>query len=288
MKTSFSLLIGLIACLGLSSCEKTITLDLSQTQPKSVVDGKLFFDRLGNPVQQEVVLTRTTDFYRTQPAPRISGAQVSVTDGTTTYPFVEDNDTLGLYRPAVPFQGVPGRTYALTVQHGSERYTATDRLLAGLGQIDSISWQLDQGKKDRLEQNPPDKPADRNRYYEALVYMKVQKDPVEMANYRFLFYRNDTIQGGTQQYFADDEFIGDRVNGIPMPTYYAKGEMAKITVLRVSREVLLYYDHLQKNLNNDGGMWGPVPANPRSNVQGGALGVFQASTVMSMQRRINP
>ena len=47
----------------------------------------------------------------------------------------------------------------------------------------------------------------------------------------------------------------------------------------ITREAFVYYNDLFNLINNDGGMFSPPPANPRSNVINGALGYFQASAI---------
>ncbi len=47
----------------------------------------------------------------------------------------------------------------------------------------------------------------------------------------------------------------------------------------ISRDGYLFYNDLNTILNSDGGMFSPPPANPRSNVTGGALGFFQVSAM---------
>ena len=52
-----------------------------------------------------------------------------------------------------------------------------------------------------------------------------------------------------------------------------------VEMYSITREAFIYYNDLFNLINNDGGMFTPPPANPRSNVSNGALGYFQVSAL---------
>jgi hypothetical protein len=56
----------------------------------------------------------------------------------------------------------------------------------------------------------------------------------------------------------------------------------------VRRNGYLFYNDLNAILNSDGGMFSPPPANPRSNITGGALGFFQVSAMTSASIAVKP
>jgi hypothetical protein len=47
----------------------------------------------------------------------------------------------------------------------------------------------------------------------------------------------------------------------------------------LSRTAYVFYNDLQRLLNNDGGLFSQPPADSRSNLTNGALGFFQASAM---------
>jgi len=55
--------------------------------------------------------------------------------------------------------------------------------------------------------------------------------------------------------------------------------LATVELYSLTRVQYIYFSDLANILNNDGGMFSPPPANPRSNLSGGALGLFQVSSV---------
>jgi hypothetical protein len=112
------------------------------------------------------------------------------------------------------------------------------------------------------------------------------KEPKETTDYYlFKFYRNDslTFTNPNDIYLLDDEALSESISGFPGPVYYAEKDTARMDMFSVTRNGYVYYSDLTNLLFNDGGLFGPVPANPRSNISNGALGFFQVSAVISTQ-----
>jgi hypothetical protein len=91
----------------------------------------------------------------------------------------------------------------------------------------------------------------------------------------------------TDVYYADDELVGENIDGFPLPIYYSANDLARAEVYSLSRDAYIFYRDLYKLLNNDGGMFNQPPADPRTNLSNGALGLFQVSAVVSSEIRIN-
>jgi hypothetical protein len=251
------------------ACEETIRLDIRQTAPRVVVEGLVLEGAEGHFVK----LTRTAGFYQTGSTPRITNALVQISDSEgNVFPMVHNPgnhpDSLGVYLPESSLVGVAGRSYTLRVEVEGEVYEGSDDLLP-IQPIDSLT----------TRQNPREKldPEEPGRYYEVLLYAK---EPQETRDYYlFKFYRNDSIMNsnGLFVYVADDTAIGERINGIPAPVYFKEGELARVEIYSLSRTAFRFFFELNTLLTNDGGMFGPPPANPRTNLSNGALGFFQTS-----------
>lgn len=101
--------------------------------------------------------------------------------------------------------------------------------------------------------------------------------------YLFKFYRNDTLvlDSPTDIYFSNDDLLAEEINGIPTASFYKMGDTGKVEMYSISNAGFIYYNDLINLLQSDGGMFGSPPVNPRTNVKGGALGFFQASSVVS-------
>lgn len=273
MKTKFNISILLAASLFFTSCEKTIELDIDQTPQRVVIEGYLTDVAEHNYVK----VSKTNNFYTTGKTPRVTNATVMVEDSDgNIYNFVHYNgqnaDSLGLYFPEVPLAGVAGKTYKLSVTTEGMTYTAEDQLL-DLVPMDKLEYRVNEDEKDD--------PEDAGRFYEVLLFVKEPKETKDY--YLFKCYRNDSITYANENevYYADDELIGEDLDGIPLPVYYAQNDRARVEVYSLTRDAFVYYRDLQKLLTNDGGLFGTPPANPRTNISDGALGFFQVSAIRS-------
>jgi hypothetical protein len=264
---------SLASALLLTACEETIDLELDQTASKVVVEGQVTDVADHNYVK----VSRTVDFYNTGKAPSITDAMVRIEDNAgNSFPFVHyqgaSPDSVGMYFPESPFAGEIGRVYKLTVEIDGQSYTAQDTLFR-IVPIDKLESQLNID-----EQADPEDPG---RFYEVLLFVREPQDTEDY--YLFKFYRNGVLEYGTETdiYFSDDKLLAENIDGIPTPIFYAKDEVARVEAYSLTRDAFIYYRDLQKLLNNDGGMFGTPPANPRSNVSNGAVGFFQVSAIAS-------
>jgi len=267
----FKLYLIILLSLIVQSCEQTILLDLKQAPTAIVVEATLTNE---NRIHR-VKLTRTLDFYQSGSAPRVTNATVYITDDIgNRFDFIHNPDARasfnGFYFSESSFAGVIGRTYTLNIEVDNETYSASDELLR-VTTIDSLSY--------RLFENNFFLPLPEGKEYEVLVYAK---EPQETKDYYFFkFFRNDSLiyASATDIYFADDILLGESIDGLASPILYAKGDQARIEMFSLTRNGYLFYNDLFNLLNNDGGMFGSPPVNPRTNLSNNAMGFFQVSAV---------
>jgi hypothetical protein len=264
--------------LTLISCTEGIELDLRQSPPRVVIEG-LVTDHAG---YQSVKVTRSVDFYTKGKTPRITDAMVKVTDDLgQVFEFLHNpnnhEDSAGIYI-AKDFVGSLGRTYSLSVVLDGETYEAHDQLAPVLTP-DSVKY--------RVNEEEAVDPKDFGKIYEVLLYAK---EPQHQINfYLFKFFRNDTLTyyNDTDIYYSDDEFLAEHIDGIPSPIFYAKKDTARIEIFSLSKQGYVFYNDLAVLLSNDaGGMFGPIPSLPRTNLTNNALGFFQVSAVSSTEVKI--
>lgn len=261
------------------SCEKTVLLDLDQMSSKVVIEGLV----TNQPGYQFVKVSRTVDFYESGATPRVTDATVSISDDlgnvfTLTHNPNNHADSSGYYLPTTPFVGVIGRTYHLTVNINGEKYEAKDEMF-GVTAIDSLQYQVNEDEKAD--------PKEDGKFYEVLMYAK---EPQETSDYYlFKFFRNDSLKiyNPTDIYFADDKTLGEEINGVQTPVFYAPNDSARVEMYSLSRVGFVFYSDLFNLINNDGGMFSPPPANSRTNLSNGALGFFQVSAVAISGIRIS-
>lgn len=260
----------------LLGCEETTELDLRQTPSRIVIEGLV----TNKEHYQSVKITYSTDFYASGLTPRVTDATVMVSDDSgEDHLFVHNPrnhpDSAGIYIPQNKFIGEIGKTYTLRVNSGGQLYEATDRLFP-VTPIDSLRFRINDDQQEDAEEP--------GKFYEMLIYAREPQDANNF--YLFKYYRNDslTVFNPTDIYYSDDELLGENISGIPSPVYYGANDKARLEVYSLTRNGYVFYNDLYTILNNDGGgMFGPIPASPRTNLSNDALGFFQVSAIHSKE-----
>ena len=261
----------LLILIGVSACEETVTLDTTQIEPRVVIEGEV----TDQYTYHYVKVSRSTGFYDDKSFVGAEGASVTVVDSegqTYNYIAATGENSTGLYFSEERYAGIIGRTYTLTVTYDNNTYTASDKIFP-VTAIDSLTVEVNEEEMD-----DPDKPG---YFYEILFYAK---EPQESKDYYlFKFYRNDTLilDSETDIYYADDELLAEKIDGIPTAGFYKVGDQAKVEMYSISQEAFVYLNDLSILLTSDGGMFSPPPANPRTNLSNNALGFFRASAKVS-------
>ncbi|HZY80549.1 MAG TPA: DUF4249 domain-containing protein [Cyclobacteriaceae bacterium] len=268
------LLIGVV----LAGCDEPITLDINQTPSRLVIEGQV----TDSPGLQYVRVSRSGDFYKNGTTQRVTNAQVIVRDDsgeqmTFTHNPRGSADSVGYYIPSKNYVGVVGRTYTLSVSVDGNTYGSVDKLLR-ITKIDSMGYRPNVFREREAEDESGD-----GKIWELLIYAKEPQDTED--NYLIKYYRNDSLvyNNETDVYVLNDYGVGENIDGVPSSVYYAPGDKARVEMYSLSRDGFLFYSDLVSILNSDGGMFGPPPANPRSNITGGAMGFFQVSAMTSKE-----
>ncbi len=246
-----------------ASCEKVIELDLKDVEPKLVVEA-VITDQEG---PHYVKLTKSVNFNQPSIYPLVEDAFVVISDNTgvvDTLTYTEN----GIYQTS-KIQGVVGRMYDLKIIAEGETYTSRTIMPAKVN-LDTIVVIDFQFGPTLLK-------------YPIPIYL----DPAEFGNkYRFLL----TVNG---EKINDIILINDNVNngqynGQPLRATgvtIKSGDIVKVEMQTISEAVYNYYYTLDQ-ISARGGGGGTTPANPPSNVTGGALGNFSAHTTQSKTIKI--
>lgn len=250
-------LLPLLSLLLFTSCEKVIDIEVKDASPKYVIEGVVDNESGGCLVK----VSRTKPLAGNNSFAGVSGAAVRITDESGAAVQLAEA-VPGMYRSALA--GVPGKTYTLQVTIGSETFTATSTMPAFVG-IDTLytgfmDWM---GEKE---------------YYPTLVY----NDPPQKGNaYRFVLYingqktddlfgQNDDLSNGRRQVvslFSEDDLQDD----------LKPGDELRVELQCIDQPVYRYWFSLWQGATGEGNA--ASPANPVTNISGGALGYFSAHTV---------
>ena len=251
-------LLVLLATAGGLACKKVIKVDLHETSSRVVIEGEI----TDIPNTYQIKISRSVPYSDDNTFPPVQGAIVQVTDSNNgiLYPFVETNP--GLY--TCKFTGVIRHTYQLTVNADSLLYTASSTMPAGV-HLDSVTFAVNtnlNGKKEiNAVVNFQDPPIPGN-YYQFIEYLNGRQVP------NIFVFENRLSQGRyIQQALYNDS------------SYLQKGDTLQVMMYCIDKNIYNYFFSLAQIVGNNEGFQSASPANPNTNIVGGALGYFSAHTV---------
>ncbi|MBB6271602.1 hypothetical protein HDF26_002059 [Pedobacter cryoconitis] len=255
VKLGAGFLTGFLSLSLFSACEKVIDLKLDNAAPAIVIEGGV--NDLNE--NQMIRITKTYNFYDANRFNGVGGAKVVLTasDGTLVN-YTESSP--GIYM-SPKFKGKPGTTYKLTVNSEGKTYTASStmpqKVILNLLTFKSVNL------------------VDKTRKYVTVIY----DDPPGIPNQYHSIIR---FKGKVKFDVAtDDRFNdGNKVNDI---LFYdlkdmVPGDTIAVEFQCVDKTVYKYFFSMGQNTAEAQ----PVsPANPPSNFDNNALGVFSAYTSSS-------
>lgn len=262
-------LIYLTVLLFLCSCERVIELDLKGVDAKYVVEGTLS-DRAGD---CRVLITQTKDFDQNNDFPGVQGALVYIrihgdnpasTPGDTVH-LTETEP--GVYE-APAFAGMSGETYTLEVALDESRFTATSTMPAKVN-LDTLYVTNENyfGETWKLANLILPDPAGVENFYRCIQYINGKKSEQ-------LFLLDDDLVDGLD--FESKLYMDP---GLDDDERIHSGDSLTVELLCIDRAVYKYWMSLDQSSRGNGS---PItPANPVSNLRGGALGYFSAHTIQS-------
>jgi flagellin-like hook-associated protein FlgL len=247
----------LLLAFMVSSCEKVIDIDLEEADRKYVIEGNIS-NLAGAPA--EVRLSQTKNFNDNNSFAGISGATVRIqVNGGVTYILSETSP--GVYTSSA-FTGVPGNVYALTVTVGGNTFTSTSTMPVQLVALDglSVSDFAFGGNTNKIINPSYLDPTGRGNSYRLIQY-------VNAVQTKRVFVQNDDLSDGLR---------------ITRPLVDPDGELksgdaVRVQLLCIDSPVYTYWYSLDQAAT--GNNQSATPANPVSNISGGALGYFSAHSV---------
>jgi hypothetical protein len=246
----------ILSIITLTSCEKVITLELNQEEPKLVIDAVI----TNQPGPYFVTITKSNQFTDPNNYPAVNDATVTITDNASNSEVLLPVGN-GKYRTNT-LQGTPGRTYTLTVIHNSKQYTAISTMPAAVSLLNLRSIKLNFGN--------------------TTVYRIVPEynDPTGLGNnYRL----TQTVNGVLDKTYVlfNDNVNNGLLNQRPIISNdidLKAGDNVIVGLQCIDKNVYDYFFTLS-NIDGNGPGGGTTPSNPPTNISGGALGVFSAHTI---------
>ncbi|GAA4778982.1 hypothetical protein GCM10023231_02040 [Olivibacter ginsenosidimutans] len=269
-KNLFRLITVSICLFSLFACEKEIDLDLKGTEQKYVIEAVLTDQEGGC----RVLISKTKDFKEDNSRIQVSDALVTINDDTQTYHLTETST--GVYELA-SLKGVTHKTYQLNVQIGDEIFTAHATMPARVN-MDSlyIAEEFVYDKTYKLPTVDFIDPAQETNQYRFVIYVNNQKK-------KQLFPINDDLSDGRANSIRLYLHVGEDEDN-PENKRIESGDLLKVEMLTIDLPVYKYFFSLQNSATGEN--QSATPANPVSNITGGALGYFSAHTLQSKEIRV--
>ncbi|KAB2915934.1 MAG: DUF4249 domain-containing protein [Bacteroidetes bacterium] len=251
-----------------SACEEKIDLDLSFAGQKPVVEGRVTTETDSSYIQ----LSYTAPYNSNGKPPAITTAVVEVTKDNGT-PVIFNHTANGVYKPAAGYVGVKNSTYHLKVVIDGKEYTSTSKL-EPMFSVDDTLEHVFKPKEGFLDEG-----------YAITFWGTYDQAPVK--NYWFKYGKNDTLEEGDVLFDNADIELNKR-SAFELPFFRPqKGD----SVMLYFRSIDVYaYNYLYALSMLNSGAPGPFqapPANPPTNIKGGALGFFYAADVVRRWKIVN-
>lgn len=243
----------------LFSCNKVIEIKLRDTETKYVIEGVI----TNEPGICKVVVTQTRNFNEDNRFQTISGATVTVADNGVKLNLAEVQP--GVYETRL-LNGTPGHTYQLQVIIDNNSFTATsimpepvlmDTLYVSRGPFGQFKFAT-VGYKD---------PAGINNGYRFVQYVNGIKEPT-------IFWENDEFVDGEPVIMQLDASADEKDD----PRNIKSGDEVTVEMQCLDDIVYKYWYTLRAGGGAGDGTTA-APANPITNIHGGAIGYFSAHTV---------
>ena len=261
----------LLAVMSLTACKKEIDFDFNEIDPIVVIEGKVTNEG------STVVICRSRSVMTAERVHCLEGAIVTVTGNGTTTPLLYDAEKDCYYSELT---GVPGVTYQLSVDFEGKHYEATSQMQAQAPILSYEFFWLRMMNERMLsfEMWAQDPDPNQRTYYWFRMLRKSsnphfanspQTEPYDWDSFDDrgcppgkVFVDVVTV---TEQQMKDDEedywkwilYDGDRIT---------------VELMTVDRTVHNYLCELKASQHGNG-------ANPHSNITGGCLGYFVATSI---------
>lgn len=255
---------GFLMIVFFSSCQKVIDVDIKNAEKKYVVEGIV----TDEPGTSKVFLSTTKNVAEDNSFPGISGAVVTITDNAGNHTVFTET-TAGVYTDTA-FTGSVGKTYSLQVEVDGEAFTALSMMPQKVN-LDTvfISNEILFGETRKLVNIAYQDPAGKGQCYRYVQYINGKKS-------KPIFVNNDDYSDGKYVesklwYLVDEDENEDEE--------IKSGDTIRIDMLCIAPAVYKYWYSVFQSAT--GNSQSASPANPVSNISGGALGYFSAHTVQT-------
>lgn len=245
-----------------SSCQKVINVDLRDSGKKYVIEG-IVGDQKGT---CKVMVSQTKDFDDNNSFDGVGGAAVYIADNMTGDTAIMKETSAGVYEDSL-FTGMTGHSYSLRVVIDGNAFTAMSTMppFVPMDSLYITEEQLFGNTRNlaNIQYRDPEGEGDHYRFVEFINGRQIKK----------IFVRDDELTDGNEvtvmlRYMDNDDDNQDDIH---------PGDTVTVEMQCIDPAVYKYWYSLNNSATGDG--QSASPANPVSNMEGGALGYFSAHTL---------
>lgn len=246
-----------VSSIALNSCTKVIEIELNEADRQYVIEGLVYegADSI------EVRVTKTTSFFDTTGPEAVNDAVVKVTMPDAS--VVTLNAMGNGYYKADGLVITNEATYQLQVDVAEKTFTASSYMPASVA-LDSLEYEFSEGI------------FGGDDFYDVFLLFE---DAIGLNYYRARAWVNGEYlnEPGEIQVFDDNLNDGNYIR-IPIWVYqFEAGDSVEVELQSLSPETYEFYQTFALVASEDAGSpFTAAPANPDTNIKGGALGVFAA------------
>jgi Domain of unknown function (DUF4249) len=249
----------LLSLISLNACQKVIQIDLNSSNAQYVIIGNI-----ADFQPCVVTIAQTVNFSDASNYPPVTGATVTLSDNFGSKETLTETKS-GTYETSKTF-GMIGHTYTLTVLHNGKIFTAVSTMADDTPLLDI---------KFLPTQFSPNGPGSKDTL-PFFTAVPIHTDQVNVKNfYRYI----QTINGVVDSSFLirNDVFNDGKINAQPIFSRKLPhlGDNYSLKMENIDESTYTYFYSLNQSSGNGPG-GGTTPANPPTNISGGALGYFSA------------
>jgi len=273
MKKIFKIISFISLTFIIFSCTEKMHIKLEDTYTRLVVEAKLSTDTTVHIVK----LTKTSGYFSNSAPLPVSGALVTISDGSQIITLTENLSKPGIYETPPNTYGKVGKTYELLIKNvdidndgNKEEYTSKSTIYP-INQVDSIG----------------------TRYYDDYEIWEIQcyvLDPPTEDYYLFNIYKNNVLITDTisEPLVVDDKlYNGNYTNGIGVGYLRDRrlgekaniGDSVMLEVWRIDKSFYKFMMQLRETVRPQTPLFSGPPANVKGNISNGAIGYFTAYSV---------
>ncbi|RLD45691.1 MAG: hypothetical protein DRI89_00420 [Bacteroidetes bacterium] len=265
-KTLYIITVSILSLGILNSCTERIDIELEQEYTRLAVEGYI---TPGGSTFQYIHLTTTAGYFSNEAPPLVSGATVTVEDGTNIFLFDEDKNYPGYYLAPFNFEGAIEKTYQLKIDLAEE--IAGEKHFEASETMPSLSADIDSTRAVYI--------PERGRW--AIEFYGY--DPPGPNFYMFNGLRNGTLLTDTvwKMTVTDDKlFDGNYVYGAYVMVLDSSelkpSDQFTLVTSSITEEYYIFIIELQTEISMNIPLFSGPPANVSTNLNKGAVGYFAA------------